>query len=152
MTSLTSDKLVWLEMPEAITTAIEQGLTSMEEMEDARKEYDIFLDELAVEWTPEKLKEWVLTNYRSKCEWALKRVKELELENRDARVRGMSYKERVEKYNKKITAGRNVFEAWRKQGIEATRMTFNVRAMVKPLDMPFIQERGMDRFLRMFFL
>lgn len=152
MTHLTSNNLVWLEMPEQVSMAIERGLVTFEDMEAAQNEYHAFIAELEKEWTPEKIKEWVLASYRAKCEWGLKRVKELELENRDARVKGMSYKERTEKYTKKIDAGRRVFEQWRQEGIHAKGVTFTVKDLVKPLDVPFIQARGMDRHLRMFFL
>lgn len=149
MTHLTSENLVWLELPECVSTAIEQGLTSFEAMEDTAKEYEAFLQELEKEWTPDKLKEWLLATTRNKCEWALKKIQELELGNRDARVKGMSYKERTEKYTKKIDAGRRVFEQWKQQGLQFKRGTYTVRDVVKPTDVPFIQERGMERHLRM---
>src|SRR5690606_20039417 len=91
------------------------------------------LDELEKEWTPERLKEYVLARMRERYQRTAKYVQQLELENKDARMRGVSYKDRTS-FTAKIKTGLEVLRQYTQEGKEAKRKTYRIRDMVVPLD------------------
>lgn len=72
-------------------------------------------------WTPDYLKQWVVEGWRARYQLAARTLKELELANRDARVKGVSFKERERLYGAKIRGGYQCVAEYTRKGKEATR-------------------------------
>lgn len=140
--------ILFLELgPEAITKSIEGGVFTYDEMVQAREDYATFLDELVQEWTPDKTKAFVLNEYRRKCEWALKKIGELEIENNDARRRGVSYKER-QTFTAKIDTLRKMFADHKAAGLKYKNKTIKATDFVTPGDVKLIREWGYEKWLK----
>lgn len=73
-------------------------------------------------WTPSYLKEWTVNGWRARYQAAARKLRELELANRDARVRGVSFKERERLYGAKIRGGYQCVATYTQKGKEATRV------------------------------
>lgn len=149
MNQTSSFNFLFLELEgEGIAKAIELGAVTLEEMEATRNAYDAFIEKLEQEWPSERLKEFVLTRKREGCKWAVKKIEALELENRDARVKGVSFKER-QTYTTKINALKKLFSEYREQGIYWSKQTPHVIQFAKPVDVEFIQSRGFETHLKL---
>lgn len=144
---MTSSNLIYLEVPEVIPLLIEAGEITYDEAVALGTRYDAFLAKLDAEWTPTRLKEFLLTRQRNKLRWLQKKWETLELENADARKKGVSYKER-EKYSSQIATLKKMWQEDREQGIKLSKATLKASNLVKPLDLEFIESRGFEEFLK----
>lgn len=109
-------------------------------------EYLEFLVDLDQQYPPEKLKEMVLTELRRSYRQAGLRLKELEAENRNARIAGMSYKDR-QSFTEKLKAGQRVAKELKDLANHVKANPPDIFKMVTPLDAPRIQERGFETWL-----
>jgi hypothetical protein len=135
-----------LTAPDLIHLFVEEGLTTVEEMEEANVAYNEWFAELEKEWPPERVKEAVLSLMRERYQKTALYIKKLELDNRDARVRGVSYKER-QKNHHRIEVGTRVLKEYAEEGKAAAKVTFTVKDMVTPLDMDQVQKEGFEKYL-----
>jgi len=127
--------------------AIQHGLVEAEELEAISTAYQAFLDELEKEWPPERIKEHLLEKKRVQYQKAARYIQQLELSNRDARVKGVSYKVR-QATHKKIEVGHRVLAIYKAEGLAMKHQTFGgVRDYIQPADMRFIQEGGFQKHL-----
>lgn len=145
MTTLTSS-LLFLQQPETIEVGITYGLVTAEELEDAQHQFAAFISKLEEEWPSDKIKEYVVQKKRERYQSTARFIQKLELDNRDARVRGVSFKDR-QSFTVKINIGHKVLKDLQKEGNDAKRHTYPVRQLVGPLDMQFIQEMGFEKWL-----
>lgn len=128
--------------------AISTGVASVEDMQQARKDYNAFIYELAQEWPPERLKEYVLQQLRDKYASAAKYLQKLEVDNRDARARGVSYKEREKTFTAKIRGGHEYIRELKKRGQEAKTWDYTLSGWVGPMDAAYVQEHGLEKHLK----
>lgn len=142
------DILHWLAAPAVIPGLIDRGVVTQEEMEEAAYDYHDFLTELEKEWPPERIKEWVVEEKRRHYQNTAKYIQKLELDNRDARVRGVSYKEREKTFTAKMATARKVLAQVKQEGLDVKKQTFAVRELVSPLDVPFIESQGFEKHIR----
>lgn len=142
-----SENIFWLDAPDLIGGLIERGTLKMEDMEQANIDYKDFVFYLTKEWPDARLKEHVLEQKRQQWARAAKYIQDLELKNRDARVAGVGYKERDEKYGKKIKVGHRVLEEYKREGQELKKKEFSVASLVRPSDMQTIQKDGFEKYL-----
>ena len=147
METFSNKNLVWLEAPEIAGLAIERGLVGVDTLLDTKQYFEAFLKELEAVWSPTTIKEYLLEEKRRQYQQTVKHITKLELENRDARVRGDSYKAR-ESFTVKIRTGHQLLREIKQQATEYKQWTFGVRDVVKPLDVPFVQREGFEKHLR----
>lgn len=102
---------------------------------------------LEEEWPSERLQQYILAELRESCQWALKKKQELELDNRDARMLGVSYKER-KAFTVKIEALDMLFAKWRARGIEYSKKKVKVSDLVRTEDLSYIHTLGFEWHLR----
>lgn len=146
---MTSSKnFTYLAVPEVLPLAIEAGNLTMEEAEDAKSRYDAFVEELEAEWPDVRVKEFLLAKARRSCKYAAKKLADTELENKEARRKGISYADR-QIYTKRMQAAKEFFIEWRDKGLKWSKQSFTARQFVTPLDVDFIQERGFDTHLNL---
>lgn len=102
---------------------------------------------LETEWPPERLQDYTLAYLRESCKWAQQKKKELELENKEARRKGVSYEKR-QKCTMQIGVLDELFVKWRDRGIEYKRHPVKVDYFVQPTDLPYIEALGFEWHLR----
>ncbi len=139
-----SEAFAWLDEP---SFAIEHNFVSAEEMEGAAIAYREFLCELDKEWPPERVKELALGLKREQYARAARYILDLELKNKDARTAGVSYKEREEKYAKKIRMGHRVIQEYKEEGKAMKSQDFVASSHVAPLDMESVKRDGFEKYL-----
>lgn len=140
--------VLFLELgPEAITKAIEGGVFTYDEMVQAREDSASFMDEVCAEWPPQRVKEFVLSEYRRKCEWTLKKISELETANNDARRRGVSFKDR-QTFTAKIETLRKMFTEYKAKGLEYKKKDLRATSFFTPGDEKLIREWGYEKWLK----
>lgn len=142
-----NEHIFWLEAPDLIGGLIERGTLTMDAMIEANINYRDFIFHLEKEWPPERIKNYLIGQKREQYVKAKEYIAGLELKNRDARVAGVGFKERQEKYTKKIAVGEKVLEEYVKEGKALKGMAFSVSGMVSPLDMGTIQKDGFEKYL-----
>lgn len=140
------EHLMLLTYPDVIPGLIERGTVGELEMEELSVEYRKFLGALISEWPHERIKEWVLAAKRVEYQRSVRHIKKLELDNRDARVRGVSFKER-QRYHRLIEIGYARLDAIRKEGIAAKTVTYSALDYVQSFDMATIKARGFEKHL-----
>lgn len=142
------DNFIYLELgPDGLTKAIELEALTLEEAEAAQEEWLKFRVDLNLEWPPERIKEYILAELRRKCEWYLKKREALELENRDARVKGVSFKDR-QHYSAKITALNGLFADTKAKGLKYSKQDLSIRDFVKPIDAEVVHTKGFENHLK----
>ncbi len=144
---MTSSNLFYLQEPEMIPKLIELGQITYEEVADAQTLYDAFREKLDAEWTPTRTKELLLNLERDRCQFALSKIKAIELENADARKKGVSFKER-QKYSTSIDVLRKMFEEHKQKGLVYKRGTYKASQFVTPLDVAVIEEKGFEHHMK----
>lgn len=147
MKTLTFDKLVFLENPQGVDFAVKHELCTVDDLEDAKGKYETFLRSLEQEWPPERIREYVVQDLRNRYQQTARFIQKLELDNRDARVRGVSYKDR-QSFTAKIKIGHDLVRKIQKAGTEAKRANYHVRSMVRPTDTPLIFRDGFEKHLQ----
>lgn len=141
-----SINLVAIQDPEVIGTLIANSLVDVEEAQEAQTAFESFVTELEKEWSPERIRDHVLSQMRDKYVRAKKYLAKLELDNRDARVQGLSYKDR-QTFTVKIKGGDLALKEITSRGEQYKKENFSVREIVSPLDMPVIQKQGFEKYL-----
>lgn len=131
--------------PDAVALMVQHELVDPQDAIDAQEAFNTFLDELEKEWSPERIKEHLLSEMRAKYARAKKYLSKLELDNRDARVAGMSYKER-QTFTVKIRGGQEALKDYVRRGDEIKKTEYTVRTLM-PLDMPYVQKEGYEKYL-----
>ena len=121
---------------------------TVEDLLEAEGEFAEFCLDLEAEWPPDRIKSFLLDEYRDRCKRCLEKEKELEVENRDQRAQGASYKDR-KIYSTRIIAIRQLFNEYRSIGLRLKKMTFTARQFVTPSQMALIQSRGFETTLRL---
>lgn len=106
----------------------------------------VILD-LQKEWPEDRLRKYMLAELRESCEWAKKKKEVLELENRELRRKGVSYKDR-QRVSIKIQVLADLFQKWRDQGVEYSKNPMKLTEFVAPEDIGWIQVVGLERHLR----
>lgn len=135
---------------------IDSGEITTDELERADQAFRSFKSELSIQLERENGPDWVrtfiLNKMRRRYQWASKKIKELEIENQEARQKGVSYKNR-ETYGKRIAS----LEKWLKE-IEQTGIYYKQAEVVdagdfiSPIDVPSIRKKGFKHRLNMHFL
>lgn len=139
--------LVLLDNNNLLPTAVGNGLTSVEEIQDTKNNFEYFLCELEKEWTPERIREVVIQKRRNDYQSTARLIQKIELDNRDARVRGMSYKDRESTFTVKLTIGKQLLQNIKQKAYEDKKRTYILRELISPVDMPFIRQEGFEKFL-----
>lgn len=143
-----SENFIYLELgSDGLTKTIELGVLTLEEAEDAQTRYDAFIAMLESEWPPDRLKEYVIDVKRNRYNWVAKKIQELELKNKDERIRGVSFKDRKH-YSSKIDVLQKMLEETKQQGIECGKKSFTVKQFVTPLSTDFINKHGFALHLK----
>lgn len=144
-----SKNFLFLELEgETIAQLIAAGEVSFEEMEKTKDEYAQFLTNLNIEWPAERVKEFILAELRRKCEWCVKRTQEIEFENRDARTKGVSFKDR-QKYSKQLEELKKLFHDLRAKGVEYSKQNLLAQQFVTPIHAQVILSDGFEKYLKL---
>ncbi len=106
------------------------------------------IPELIEAWTPERLKELILSMKREQYQHAARYVIDLELKNKDARAAGMSFKEREEKYAKKIRIGHRVLKEYEAEGQAMKAQTFDLFDYLDVCDAAVLEKEGLEKALK----
>ena len=139
-----AEVLVWLTDP---ALAIKHDFATPEDLEDAAESYRTFLSELDREWPSERVRDLALAYKREQYAKAAKYIIELELKNKDARAAGLSFKEREEKYAKKIRTGHKVLQEYKAEGLTIKTQQFLASQYVKPTDMLTVIREGFEKYV-----
>lgn len=135
---------------EARAKLVEQGVVTLEQVMDAQADYDSFIQKLEEEWTPEKIRVHLLESKRNSYAFYVRRLAEIEAENRDARQKGVSFSVRNGLYSPKIEALQSLMKETREHGEKLKRSPLQpARAYIKPFDMDWVQEKGFLHVLDM---
>lgn len=139
-----------LDNPEALSTMVSYEMASVEEIESVKRQYELLLTEIEKEWTPKRIKDFIVERKR----WLYKRSAELiqktELENRDARMKGVSYKDR-KRFTSKIKAGYSYVADIKKAAHEAKIRNYEVRSLIRPRDVSLVERFGFQGYLELFY-
>lgn len=103
--------------------------------------------ELAMEWTPERIKTVIVDELRNAYASSKKLLAKYELKNRDARVAGKSYTER-KPLAALIDAGNKVLKEVEQRGNLAKSMTFTVKDFMDEDSLEAVERLGFEGFLR----
>lgn len=146
------ENLIYLDAPDIEVLYVAHGLITEEALERAKQEYHAWLTALETEWPPNRVKQAILEEFRRKCEWTLKKRETLEISNRDARSRGVSYAER-KKTSSQIEALTKLFNEYKARGLEyKKRNDIYARNFLTPLDVIVCEEKGFEHILRVFIM
>lgn len=136
--------------------AIKHGFTTEHSMMEIAFEWDNFTVKLKDIWTPEKLKDYMLKrkqkiikDMREQYKTCNKKITDLELQNRDARVRGMSFKDRkaITDLMKKTQQYRDGLKD-RADNIKRLQLpTYNVLELIERDEMGVIADHGLEQLL-----
>lgn len=157
METSNSKDLVWVGMsPDIRCSAVSYGLTTIERINEAVQAYWEFSHLLADEWPESRIRQLLEDNKnrllqlkREEYRKTAIRLKELELENRDARAKGMSYKDR-KVYTQKIKAGHQLVQLIKQEVTLINKFSFpkfKAPDLVDPSDMPFVKRIGFEAFI-----
>lgn len=117
--------------------------------------------DLSKEWPPERAYGYLLEKKREQYAKTKKYIAELEIKNRDARVNGVPFKERNEKYAKKIRLGASVLAIYKQQGEEFKKRQKEVTGkgytlghcgFVNPWDLERAKKLGMQKYLDIYYV
>jgi len=97
-------------------------------------------------WSPEQIREYLLSKYRELYKDTAAYRQELEIKNSEARRNGVSFKERKALMDK-IEIGAKVALAYRHAGENIPNYSFE--DLVSPENLPFIEQYGMEKFLKL---
>lgn len=145
--TLTFEHLLWLDTPECIPTGLAHGLIDAETMEATKTAYDAFIATLRNDWTPSRILAHLTDEQRKNYKSTAYFIQKLELDNRDARVRGVSYKER-QSFTAKIKTGYKLLQDIQRSIPTLKSKNITVDGLVRPSDMGFIQQYGFGEYLR----
>lgn len=106
----------------------------------------MFMENLEKEWPTQRLREFALEKMRDSCKWALDKRAALELENKEARAKGVPYSER-KKFTVKIEALNGLFQKWKRRGIYYNTHPVVLHEVVQPEDLDYIHSIRFERFL-----
>jgi len=143
-------KLLLLEHSEFIDVAVKEGLVSFEEIDKMSDEFETFSYSIEKEWPPSRIKEFIVQHHRDTYAKCGKMIGDVELENRDDRIKGVSFAER-RKHTDKMKRLYDYASHSAKRGIDAKALVYDVRIMVEPTDMIFIERSGFKEFLKLFY-
>jgi hypothetical protein len=139
--------LFWIGSSENISLGIKHGFTTAEAVEAALKEWHEFMETLGNEWPSDRIKNWINSYYDRHIATLDAFIVKLEIQNRDERTKGVSYKDR-KVISEKIEAGHRVVASMRKDAAEAKAKSYNVHQFVEPIDMPMVKEKGFEALLK----
>lgn len=145
MLSINTTTLALLDSPDLLIGHFDM---EMEEVLEAKTQYLAWLNALEIEWPAERVKEWILQYKRDQYTKSVRYINELERKNRDARAGGMSFKDREEKFGKKIRVGHTVLKDYEQEGRALKTKQFLASDFIQPLDMPTIQKEGFEKHLK----
>lgn len=137
--------LAWIDDP---LTATQHGIATKEELMTAFIAWRDFMFVIRAEWTPARLKEWLLQHKRDLYAAAARSLQAVELENKDARIKGVSFKERTTTFTAKADKLRRIAHGIKQDGLAVKKATFDIETYVQPEDMPAILEGGMEKHLK----
>lgn len=104
--------------------------------------------DLELEWPPDRVKSFVTSYLRESCQWAIKRREDIEFYNKDARIKGVSYKDR-KKYSVQIQALNELFIKWRERGIKYSRQDMNINDFIRNEgDLELIHKLGVEHQIK----
>lgn len=138
--------MFYLESQQIALCAINSGLLMEDTFLKQKAEYEAFMAELEASWPEERIANFLLEEYRLRYKGTAERIKELEVENAEARRNGVSYRQRLA-IAEKIKNGMAVAKAYRATGERVKGDRWSVRELVKPLDVQFVKEWGMEKYL-----
>lgn len=102
---------------------------------------------LESEWPENKLRKFIADHLRESCEFALKKRSELEIENKDARMKGVSYAKR-KRYTMRIETADFHFKKWKEMGISYSKRLPKMSDLVRPEDMSYIHNFGFEEHVK----
>lgn len=152
--SSSSENLIYLTLGSAVSKLIEAGEVPLEDVQDAQEYYDTFVKELEAEWPAQRICEWLLNREREKYKFYRKTLAEKETENKEARIKGMSYAAR-QKFSRQIIALEGLMKDSEKKGAGyaqslKTKNCGQYRALnyVSPLVVDLIHLKGFEHHLK----
>lgn len=136
--------------------AIEHGFTTAEAMMEIAMEWDNFTVKLQAEWTPEKLKEYIhkkrqkyVNDLRHSYLNCQNIIKDIEIENKEARVKGVSFKDRrviIDKMKKTIEYRDSLKD--KSEEIKRIQLpTYDVLELIDKDEMGLISGYGLEHLL-----
>ncbi len=133
---------------------LENEELELEQVEALQNEWKAFDEQISQEWPVNRVFDYLLEKKREKYARAKKYMAQLELKNRDARVNGDSFKERNEKYAKKIRIGASTLSIYQNEAEELKKkqktyedQTLGQCGLIQPWDVAEIEKVGMTKFL-----
>ncbi len=128
---------------ENIALGIKYGMTTMPEVEEALAEWHTFCEELAKEWPSDRIRDFIVEEHRNRYRAVVAFMEKLELQNRDDRAKGMSYKDRQASLQRLEMASRTL-ETLKVEGSTAKTLKYDVRQFLDPISITFVKERGFE--------
>lgn len=128
---------------DAKAKAIEAGDITLEALMEAEENYNKFLDHIEEEFTPQKIRDYLLARKRNTYAFYTKRLKELERDNNNARRSGMSFTLRTANFTSKIKTLEDLLVQTKEQGNVLKRSPLNpARVYLGPMDVDWVQDTG----------
>lgn len=149
--SISYNILAWIDTPETIALALQGEVGSMEQFEEAVKLYEGFTAKLDSEWKSERIRDFLIAKKREQYQQTARLIKKLELDNRDARTKGVSFMKR-KVYTDKIAIGYRLVIDLQKEAHQMKRTNYRASNMVCPLDFPFIEKEGFEKYLELYYV
>lgn len=152
-----TEDIIWAgEDAETKMLAIEAEFTTTEALVDVQMTWQNLIVKLPQEWTPQKLKDYwykrraeLVNTLRRSYADCTKRMAELALENRDARVKGQSFKER-KTITDKIAKIKD-YQTSLKDKAEKLKKTefpsYDILSLVEIEEMDIIEDKGIEYLL-----
>jgi hypothetical protein len=155
--SASNENAMWLEAPPSIQgLAVSHSYTTIEELEAVAQEFKDFVTVMDDQWPEERVKQFFngkkegyIAELRANYDLVKKAIGDTELRNRDARVKGVSFKDR-QHFAENLKLGDKLLKQIEESAKEMKAMqaeSYNVRELMKPGDMSFIKEAGMEKHL-----
>jgi len=147
MTHLTFSYLQALESEADALVLATNGLIDPNKLEEYRQRAQEKITALASEWTPQRIKDFLLEEKRNQHKTIAKKITQIERENYDARAKGVSYKDR-QTFTVKLAEAKKLLVRVRQEGAEISRKHYTVETLISPTLLPSVEKRGFTTFLR----
>lgn len=133
--------------PELMGELVEKGQLVLENLMDIQQAYEEFVAAIEVEWTPQRVREYLLERRRGAYSFYAKKAKGLEAKNVDERRRGVSYAKR-QAYSRQIALLQRMAGETAELGRVLKHSPLKPAGeYITPIDVSFIQNRGFARHL-----
>ncbi|HBC58485.1 MAG TPA: hypothetical protein DCZ03_15105 [Gammaproteobacteria bacterium] len=138
--------LVWIGIPQAVY----HGLVDPEEMLETVRKFKKFKEFIKNQWPEDRVRKWHKDQINKRIDLYKKSIERIERENKDSRIGGVPYKDRIS-FTVKIEKLDNLIENCLLELKKTDSMSYNWDNIISPLDVPFIRKTGVEKHLLYYF-